>query len=75
MLRCVVDMYVCWWTTSSTLSAAVWKMVPICLYWCLWMEMNDRSFEDRKRTFEKTKSFFFKTFISLNNCLWFSFNN
>jgi hypothetical protein len=28
----------------------MWKMVPTCLFWCLWKEMNDRNFEDRERT-------------------------
>jgi hypothetical protein len=39
----------------------VWKMVSSCLLWCLWREMNDRSFENRKRTLEELKSLFFST--------------
>jgi hypothetical protein len=37
----------------------VWKMVPSCLLWCLWKERNDRTFEDKERSFEELKSFFF----------------
>jgi hypothetical protein len=61
MPRRVVDLYACWWTAGSAQSAAVWKMVPLCLLWCLWREMNDRSFEDRERTLEEIKSLFFYT--------------
>jgi hypothetical protein len=24
----------------------MWKMVPLCLLWCLWRERNYRNFED-----------------------------
>jgi hypothetical protein len=34
-------------------------MVHSCLLWYLWMEMNNRSFEDRERVLEEIKSFFF----------------
>ena len=33
----------------SASSAIVWKIVPLCLLWCLWQEKNDRSFEDSER--------------------------
>jgi hypothetical protein len=39
MLRRVVDLYACWWIASSVWSV-VWKMVPFCLLWCLWREIN-----------------------------------
>ena len=60
MPRCIVDLYACWWTNVSTQSFVVWKMVATCLLWCLWREMNYRCFENRERTLEKIKSFFFK---------------
>jgi hypothetical protein len=31
--------------------------------WCLWREMNDRSFEDHERTLEEIKSLFFNTYL------------
>jgi hypothetical protein len=43
----------------------VWKMVPSCLMWCLWREQNDRNFEDKERTFEELRTFFF---YSLYTC-------
>jgi hypothetical protein len=39
-------------------SAVVWKMAPICTFWCLWLERNNRSFEDLERTLEETLSLF-----------------
>lgn len=30
-------------------------------FWCLWREINDRSFEDHEKTLEELKSFFFNT--------------
>jgi hypothetical protein len=39
----------------------VWKMVPLCLLWCLWREINYRSFEDREKTLEEIKALFFYT--------------
>jgi hypothetical protein len=33
-------------------SAAIWKMVPTCLLWCLWQKRNNGCFEDLERSFE-----------------------
>jgi hypothetical protein len=72
MPRRVVDLYACWWTIDNT-----WKMLCgrwylreaegkirgtlMLLLWCLWRKMNDRSFEDHKRTLEEIKFLFFNT--------------
>jgi hypothetical protein len=40
------DLLACWWCSGRLRSVAVWKMAPICLLWCLWREINNRSFED-----------------------------
>jgi hypothetical protein len=61
MPRRVVDLYDCWWSSGRPRSAAVWKMVPTCLFWCLWREMNDRNFEDRERSLEEILSLFYDT--------------
>jgi hypothetical protein len=58
MPRRVVNFYAYWWTAGNTRSVVVWKMAPSCLLWCLWKEMNDRSFEDRKKTLEEIKLYF-----------------
>jgi hypothetical protein len=39
----------------------VWKLVPLCLLWCLWRERNDKSFEDPEITLEEIKCLFFYT--------------
>jgi hypothetical protein len=39
----------------------VWKMAHICLFWCLWREMNNSSFEDLERSLEKILSSFYHT--------------
>jgi uncharacterized membrane protein len=43
----------------------MWKMVPSCLMWCLWREINDKCFEDRERTLEEIKALFFCTLYLL----------
>ena len=36
MPRWIVDLLACWWSSGRQRSAMVWKMVPMCLFWCLW---------------------------------------
>jgi hypothetical protein len=48
---------------------------PSCLLWCLWREINDRSFEDRERSLEELKSLFFLYFVSMDNKFCFPFGN
>jgi hypothetical protein len=48
MPRRIVDLYDYWWSSNQPRSVALWKMMPPCLFWCLWREMNDRNFEDRE---------------------------
>jgi len=62
--RRVVDLFACWWMGGHSRSAVVRKIFPCCLLWCLWMEHNDRQFEDKERTIEELISFFFYTLYS-----------
>jgi hypothetical protein len=39
----------------------VWKMVLLCLLWCLWRGKNDRYFEERERILEDIKALVFCT--------------
>jgi hypothetical protein len=64
MLLRVVDLFACWWTGGRLRSAVVWKMVPPCIFWCLWSERNDRIFEDKERTIEEFRTFFFYSLFS-----------
>jgi hypothetical protein len=43
----------------------VWKMVPTCLFWCLWSKKNSRSFEDLEGSLEDILSSFFAYVVSL----------
>jgi hypothetical protein len=61
MPRSVVDLLNCWWSFGKLRSSAVWKMVPTCLFWCVWKERNDRCFIDRERTLGQILSLFYKT--------------
>lgn len=38
--------------------AAVLKVSPICLVWCIWWERNDRNFEDHEQMTDEPKTFF-----------------
>jgi len=46
MPRRLFDLFACWWKSGRPRSAAIWKMVPICIFWCVWKERNLRCFED-----------------------------
>jgi hypothetical protein len=39
----------------------VWKIEPICPFWCLWRERNKRNFEDLESTLEEILSSFYLT--------------
>jgi Na+/H+-dicarboxylate symporter len=39
----------------------VWKMTPICLFWCSWREITNRSFKDLESTFKEILSLFYLT--------------
>jgi hypothetical protein len=57
----VADLFAAWWIGGKTRSAVVWKIVPSCLLWGLWREINDISFKDRERSSAELESFFFFT--------------
>ena len=54
----VEELFACWWMRGHSRSAVVWKMIPLCLTWCLWGERNARCFEDSTRTLEELTHFF-----------------
>jgi nitrogen fixation-related uncharacterized protein len=59
MPRRVIDLFAFWWSSGRSGGATVWKMVPTCLIWYLWREINNRSFEDLERILEDILSSFF----------------
>jgi hypothetical protein len=60
----VKDLYVSWWMGGRARSAVVWKMVPLCIMWCIWRERNDRCFEDKSRSHEELLHLFFFTLFT-----------
>jgi len=61
MPRRVIDLFACWWTFGRPRSVVSWRMVPTCLFLCVWKERNNRYFEDLERSLEDILSSFFHT--------------
>jgi hypothetical protein len=46
----VVDLLDCWWVAYRSLRIReLWKMIPHCIFWCIWWERNSRCFEGTER--------------------------
>ena len=68
MPRRVVELMGCWRKLQGSHQvAAVWRMIPLCIMWCIWTERNMRCFEDKERTMVELKNFVLHTLL-----LWFS---
>jgi hypothetical protein len=64
-------MYYLFFLSVKSRSAAIWKMVPTCLLWCVWNERNNSCFKDLERSLEDIFAsffflFFFSYFVSLD---------
>jgi hypothetical protein len=59
MPRRVIELFACWWKSGRPRSVAIWKMVPICIFWCVWKERNLRCFEDLESSMEDILASFF----------------
>ncbi|XP_042945525.1 RNA polymerase sigma factor sigF, chloroplastic isoform X2 [Carya illinoinensis] len=58
----VEDLIASWKGITGTQQiAALWRMAPICICWCIWRERNERIFKDHERSSEEFRSFFWKT--------------
>jgi hypothetical protein len=44
--------------------------VLVCLFWCLWKEINNRCFEDLERLLEDILASFFRSFVLCIFGLW-----
>lgn len=50
MPKSVVDLLACWNRKHPCPQLVVtWRMVPLCLSWCIWMECNERCFNNKER--------------------------
>jgi hypothetical protein len=57
----VIDLFAYWWKSGRPMSAAIWKMVPICIIYCVWKERNLRCFKDLNSSIEDILASFFHT--------------
>ncbi|KAG2664931.1 hypothetical protein I3843_16G102500 [Carya illinoinensis] len=65
MLLRVVDLRECWnGIHGCSEVGAAWKMTPLCLMWCIWMEKNERCFNDKERSLEQIWNFFVQSLLS-----------
>jgi hypothetical protein len=58
----VKELYASWWSGGCSRSAVVWKMVPLCIMWCIWREHSDRCFENSLRSSDLLHFFLFTLF-------------
>ena len=60
----VVGLFACWQGHFGRLrNGVIWKVVPPCLMWCIWKEMNNRCFEDSGRAMPNIKHLFIRTLL------------
>lgn len=66
----VVDLLACWNSRHrSSQLAAAWRMISLCIMWCLWLERNERCFNDKEQTVEDIwKLFVFFAAVVLGYC-------
>jgi hypothetical protein len=55
----VANLLQCWWSGAHSRSAMVWTIVPHCIMWCLWSELNMRFFDDSESSWKDLLHFFF----------------
>ena len=64
----VVGLFGCWQGRFGRhRNGDIWKVVPLCLMWCIWKERNCRCFEDNERSMPDLKLLFLRTLFD-----WFS---
>jgi hypothetical protein len=43
----VKELLASWWSSGHSRSVVVWKMVPLCIMWCIWSERNNRRYSNQ----------------------------
>ena len=43
--------------------SVVWKMAPICLFWCIWGEWNRIMFQEEEKSDTSLKNLFFRALL------------
>ena len=44
--RSIPDLLFGWWNWLGKHSSQIWNLVPLCIFWCIWKERNQRTFKD-----------------------------
>jgi hypothetical protein len=61
MPETVLDLFSSWQgSCGSRRTKMVWRVVPHCVFWCIWRERNTRHFEDIETSIPELKSRFFQ---------------
>jgi mannosylglycoprotein endo-beta-mannosidase len=61
----VVDVLWCWHRRlHNPFAKAIWRMIPSCIWWCLWRERNSRCFEGVSLSLDKLQSLLLLTLYS-----------
>ena len=42
---------------------AVWRLAPICLFWCIWRVQNRRTFQEEEMSDPYLRNLFFQTLL------------
>ena len=42
---------------------AIWQLPPICLFWCIWGEHNQRTFEDEELSYQSLTDLFIRLLV------------
>jgi len=64
MPKRVVDLLVCWYRGLDEI--IVWNAIPSFLFWCIWGEINARSFNDQEKTSMVLQTCLLKTLFEWN---------
>ena len=50
------------WLPLKKKEAKLWRVVPVCLLWAIWIERNKVVFEDMQFSLDRLKTFFIRSF-------------
>ena len=51
------------WKFLGMMRSGVWKMAPICLFWCIWGERNRRMFQEEEKSDTSLKNLFLRALL------------
>ena len=68
----VESLVYCWSFWLEKFNSDIWNMVPGCLMWIVWTEINRRSFEDIEKSLVQLQALCQKTLFDWSRCWGFS---